>query len=357
MKDAKTVLAERNIPDLLGGAKDKREFIKRQNEIRKLLQNEMYGVIPNKPDHMTVEILDESAYARGTAIMKKLKLIFEMDGETFSFPAMSIVPRSDKKLPAFVTISFFGESQNKYTPTEEICDNGFALFSFNYKDVSSDDDDFKNGIAKNLVKSRRKPNASSKIAIWAWAAMRMMDYVETLPEIDTENVAVIGHSRLGKTALLAGGCDERFKYVISNESGCAGAAIERGKCGETYKAITKAFPFWFCPDFVEKAREGFEFPFDQHFLTSLTVPRTLIIGSAVLDQWADPESEFLGALATNEAYSLFGMEGLIHNGEFPKPECVLDSGNACYYTREGTHYLSRHDWNAYCNIIKKKMQK
>ena len=98
-----------------------------------------------------------------------------------------------------------------------------------------------------------------------------------------------------------------------------------------------------------------EFDKDQHFLTALTVPRTLIVGSAVLDQWADPVSEFLGAKVLDEAYAIYGMQGLVTPDELPKVGAILDEGNACYYMREGTHYLSRHDWNTYCNIIKKKM--
>lgn len=357
MKNVKAALAERNIPDLLNGAESKADFIKRQNEIRRILENKMYGVIPPKPDHMSVEVVSDELYAAGSAVKKTLNFTFEANGERFSFPAISVIPKSDKKVPAFVSIGFFKGEQNKYRPAEEICNNGFAVFSFCYKDVASDDDDFKNGIAKYLVKSRRKANASGKISLWAWAAMRVMDYVETLDKIDLDNVAVIGHSRLGKTALVTGGFDERFKYVISNNSGCAGAAIERGKVGETYKQITDRFPFWFCPDFVSKATAGIGFDFDQHFLNALSVPRNLIIGSAALDLWADPESEFLGALATNDAYELFGMRGLICPSKMPTARCVLDEGEASYYLREGTHYISRNDWNTYCDIIKKKMAK
>lgn len=356
MDKANAALIERRIPDLLNGANDVISFKKRQEEIKELLQNKMYGVIPKKPDHMSVNVINELPFAAGRAVKRDLEFVFEMNGETFSFPAVSVIPKSEKKIPAFVHISFFSGEQNKYMPTEEICDNGFAVFSFDYRDVSSDDDDFKSGIAKYLVKSRRKANASSKITLWAWAAMRVMDYVATLDEIDLDNVAVIGHSRLGKTALLAGGFDERFKYVISNQSGCAGAAIERGKVGETYKLITERFPFWFCPDFLERVGAGEDIELDQNLLTSLTVPRTLIVGSAALDLWADPESEFYGALSTNEAYALFGMKGLVHGGEAPVARAVLDDGNACYYVREGTHYLSRHDWNTYCDIIKKKIK-
>ena len=358
MDTVKRILEERNLPDLLNGAADEISFLKRQKDITDILLNQMYGEMPKKPEHMSVELVSEyPTFAAGSAVCKELKLIFTNGDDSFSFPIISIIPKSDKKLPAFVNLSFFNGDQNKYTPSEEICNNGFALFSFCYKDVASDDDNFKSGIAKYLVKSRKKANASSKISLWAWAAMRVMDYIETLDEIDTDNVAVIGHSRLGKTALLAGGIDKRFKYVISNESGCAGAAIERGKVGETYKLITERFPFWFCPSFIEKATKSESFNFDQHFLAALTVPRTLIIGSAEEDLWADPASEFLCAASLDEAYAIFGKKGLLHNDEIPTPKSVLDSGEACYYVRKGTHYLSRHDWNTYCDIIKRKISR
>lgn len=356
MKNIEKILEERGVPSFITGVGSKEEFAKRQEEIRHLLLNEEYGMIPNAPEHMSVEVVStDDRFCAGSATLKKLNLHFEMGGESFAFPITSVIPKSEKKLPAFVSINFSSDVPDKYMPTEEICDNGFAVFSFGYKDVSSDDGNFKNGIAKNLVKSRRKNNAPSKISLWAWAAMRVMDYIMTVDEIDHSNVAVVGHSRLGKTALLTGGCDTRFKYVISNESGCAGAAIERGKIGETYKRIAEVFPYWFCPSFIKKATSGENFSYDQNFLLALSVPRTIIIGSAEEDLWADPASEFLAAASLDSAYELFGERGLVHNDEIPTPDTILKSGNVCYHIRTGTHYFSRKDWQAYMSIIKDKM--
>lgn len=359
MTTIEKLLEERNLPSLLNGANTPKEFEKRQDEIRSLLTERQYGVIPPKPDHMYVEVTSSlENFACGIAVLKRLKFTFEVGEHSFSFPLISAIPKDKKNIPAFVHIGFESGDGNKYMPTEEIVERGFALFAFSYKDVSSDDDNFKDGIAKYLVKSRRSKNASSKISLWAWAAMRVMDYVESLGDIiDLDNVAVLGHSRLGKTALLTGGFDQRFKYVISNESGCAGAAIERGKIGETYKKISSVFPYWFCPRFRREADDEVDFPFDQHYLLSLTVPRQLIIGSAEEDLWADPRSELLGAASLNEAYALYGMEGLVSDGEVPKARAVLDGGNATYYVRKGTHFLSRHDWNTYMDIIEKKIAK
>lgn len=359
MSAVEKLLKDRNIPSLLDGINTPEAFEKRQDEIRELLSEKQYGVIPPKPDHMHVEVISSLGnFACGKAVLNRLKFTFEIGSERFSFPAISAIPKNKTKVPAFVHIGFDKGDAGKYMPTEEIVERGFALFAFYYQDVTTDNNNFKNGIAKYLVKSRREKNASSKISLWAWAAMRVMDYVETLAEvIDLDNVAVIGHSRLGKTALVTGGYDKRFKYVISNESGCAGAAIESGKVGERYKVISSVFPYWFCPAFNRKARKEIAVPFDQHFLLSLTVPRQLIIGSAAEDLWADPTSEFLGAASLSDAYALYGKEGLVHNDEIPEARSVLDGGNASYYVREGTHFLSRHDWNTYMDIIEKKLDK
>ncbi len=359
MSNIQKLLDERNIPDILDGVKTAADFEKKQDMIRKLLAERQFGEIPKKPEHMYIENGEPyENFAAGKAIRTNHIFKFEMDGKRFSFPAMSVIPKGKKRCPAFVFIAFEGGEANKYMPTEEIVERGFALFTFCYKDVSSDDNNFNSGIAKYLVKSRRKNTATSKIGLWAWAAMRVMDYIETLGDvIDLNNIAVIGHSRLGKTALVTGGYDKRFKYIISNDSGCCGAAIESGKVGERYDRISKVFPYWFCPAFNRDAGAGTPMPFDQNFLLSLSVPRCVIIGSAEEDIWADPTSEFLGVASLGDAYALYGMKGLVHNDELPEARAVLDEGDAVYYVREGAHYLSRHDWNTYMDIIEKRLDK
>ena len=358
MGNVQNLIDERNLPSLLKGVKSAKDFEKKKEKIKKLLIEREYGEIPRKPDHMFVEETDVyENFAAGTAVRKYLKFTFEMDGKSFSIPVTSMIPKSDKKLPAFIDISFEKGEGGKYQPAEEIMNRGFALFTFYYQGVTSDSGDFKNGIAKHLVKSRRKNTASGKIALWAWAAIRVMDYVETLGDIiDLDNVAVVGHSRLGKTALLAGAFDERFKYVISNDSGCAGAALERGKIGERYKRISEVFPYWFCPAFNRDAAADIELPFDQNALLSMSVPRHIIIGSAEEDVWADPKSEFLCLASIEPIYKLYKKKGLIHNDKLPEAREVLAEGDATYYVRRGTHYFSRHDWNTYMDIIESKMK-
>jgi len=360
MTKIEKLIEQRYIPDALMMDSGKRastpeEFYLRREEIKKLLMEKEYGIIPRKPDKMRVEVLEDfDNFCAGKAPRKKLSFICELDGREFSFVAYSVIPKGKKDLPAFVHINFRPDVPDRYMPSEEIADRGYAVFSFFYEDVAKDSGDFESGCAKYLCKDRTKKNAAGKIAMWAWAAMRIMDHIETLPEIDKENVAVVGHSRLGKTALVTGGFDERFKYVISNDSGCSGAALSRGKGGESVERICEVFPFWFCPEYVENSSEFEKCGFDQNFLLTLSVPRHLMIGSAKEDLWADPTSEFLNLASMKEAYGIFGMKGLIHEDEIPSAKSWLGKGEALYQIRNGNHYFSREDWLAYMDYIDSK---
>ena len=352
------IINERKIPELMKLNTGRRiktaaDLELRREELKKIMQVEEYGIIPPKPDHLEVTLIEEYAnFCAGRAVRQKLTFTVTVGEKKFSWPVTASIPSGKTGIPAFVHINFRPDVPDMYQPTEEIIDDGFAVFSFNYKDVTSDDNNFKNGIAP-IFGNRRRMDAPGKIAMWAWAAMRVMDYIETLDMIDKSNVAVVGHSRLGKTALVAGGYDERFKYIISNDSGCSGAAITRGKQGETPTVITNVFPFWFCPRYNKNAAKFNEGKFDQHFLMALSCPRHLMVGSAKEDIWADPESEFLGAEMASEFWRFSGMRGLVHNGEIPEAKTVLDEGEVFYQVRTGTHYFSREDWREYINYIKK----
>ena len=355
------ILKERNVPDLmtsLNGEKvtTKEQFAKRREELLEIIQKNEYGYMPGAPDKMEVEVTNEPPnFAAGKATKRELLFTLTVDGVTRSFPVVSVIPNNKKNVPAFVFMNFSFDSPDRYLPTEEIIDNGFAVFSFHAHGATSDNNDFTTGVAPLFARGERESTAPGKIAMWAWCAMRIMDYIETIEAIDKENVAVIGHSRLGKTALLAGALDERFKYVISNDSGCSGAAITRGKEGETVPVITNVFPFWFCPSYVEHANDFETLGYDQHFLMALTAPRYLMVGSAKEDLWADPASEFLGAYAASAAWRVLGKTGLVTKDEIPAPKTVLPEGDVLYQVRFGTHYMSREDWCEYMNFIKSKM--
>ena len=362
MKRILDSIKERNIPEILPASFNFKNgvasFEEKKKKIIKMLEENEYGVMPKKPEHLSVEIVSvDEIFCAGKATLTNLKFTVTLENGEFSFPVVSVIPKSQNKVPAFVHIAFRDAVPDKYMASEEIVDSGFAVFSFCYKDITSDDVNFRNGLSKLLSPKRRGMTAPGKIAMWAWTAMRVMDYVETLDTIDTDNVAVIGHSRLGKTALLTGAYDNRFKYVISNDSGCSGAAVTRGKGGENIASIITNFPHWFCPRYKKYASNEDALPYDQHFLLAASLPRHVLIGSAEKDHWADPKSEFISAyLAGEVCEKIYGVPGLVHGGKTPIEPCVLNEGRIHYHMRLGYHYLSREDWNNYIQYIKMHME-
>jgi hypothetical protein len=187
------------------------------------------------------------------------------------------------------------------------------------------------------------------IATWAWQYSRILDWLETLPEVDPRRIHVVGHSRLGKAALWAGAGDERFATVVSNESGCGGAALERRNFGETIAHITKKFPHWFCPAFATFADRTADLPVDSHVTLAMAAPRPLYVASAVEDRWADPRGEFLGAVAASPVWRLFGREGV---GTTDWPPVGASVGDwVGYHVRAGKHDLLAEDWERFADFV------
>lgn len=187
------------------------------------------------------------------------------------------------------------------------------------------------------------------MAAWAWQLSRILDWLVTLPEVRKDAVTVVGFSRLGKAALWAGACDERFAAVVSMESGCGGAALSRRDYGETVADITGRFPHWFCPRFASFAGREAELPCDQHCLLALVAPRPLYVASAVEDRWSDPRGEFLACVAAEPAWRLFGLEG-IATGDYPAVDTPVGR-TVGYHVRTGRHELLAYDWQRCADFI------
>ena len=231
-----------------------------------------------------------------------------------------------------------GSSMGRW-PVELVLARGYALVTAYYGDLDPDfDDGFRNGVhrlfstEKNLPRS---PTDWGSIGAWAWGLSRAMDYFEMDDEIDHNKVAVVGHSRLGKATLWAGAQDERFGIVISNNSGCGGAALFRRRIGETIAHITSSFPHWFSGRFAQYSGMEDTLPIDQHMLLALIAPRPVYVASADQDHWADPQGEFLATEHVGPVYNLLGQE---------------KSASVGYHIRPGTHDLTEYDWNYYLDF-------
>lgn len=347
-------IAQRRLSPAIPADLKPQDWGKYRKEMIALFEREEYGITPPAPKEVRAEKGPYEGHAwAGKAEHYPVKLSFDTPKGEFSFTADIILPHSDKPLPMFLYLSFLPYPNGRYGPIEEIVDHGYAMATFCYKDVTSDDGDMTNGLA--AMYPRDNPATDwGKIGMWAFAASRLMDYVQTLPEIDKSRIFSVGHSRLGKTSIWTAVQDERFAGCCSNDSGCSGAAITRAKDGERIAEIMRNFPYWFCGNYQKYIGKEYDLPFDQHQLLALVAPRALCVASAEQDGWSDPKSEYMAAYMASDAWKLLGLPGLVNApADYPKAVCHYDEGTVGYHLRTGEHFMSRYDWLSYIKYFDK----
>lgn len=338
---------------------------KRRPELLELFRTHIYGRMPvGRPDTLRFVVKSVTpGMMDGKATRKQIEITYQGPGGKGAFDLLLFVPsEAAKPVPAFLLICNRGqdnidptrEIKSPFWPAEEIIARGYAAAAFVVSQIDPDQHDgFQNGV-HGLFDQKRGPDAWGTIAAWAWGASRAMDYLESDADIDARRVAVVGHSRGGKTALWAGAEDERFALVVSNNSGATGAAIARGKKGESVAQINKAFPHWFNENYKKYDGREDDLPVDQHELLALIAPRRVYVASASEDAWADPASEFRSSVLAEPVYRLFGLSG-VGTDQMPEPETPLHGGGIGYHVRTGGHSLTPYDWHRFLDFADKRL--
>ena len=325
----------------------------RRKEILTILQEYAYGDYPS-PVPVEGTILEEtSRCCSGTAVYQKILIGCKFGEKRFSFPLQLLTPEKPAKKPLIFCINFRDSIPDEYIPAEEIVDNGFALAVLYYNDVTNDDGDFNDKLAAFYPRtgSGRDP---AKISLWAWSVSRALDHLLTRADIDETRIALIGHSRLGKTALWCAANDTRIRCVCSNDSGCMGTGYARAwmQGAESTALIEQKFPYWFCENFKSISSKSDNMPFDQHMLIAAVAPRYVLINSASKDDWANPPAEQLSCVGASPAWQAYGKTGYTgHVNTCGVNEGSLE-GELGYYKRYGIHFLGRKDWLNFIAFIK-----
>ena len=357
---------------------------KRRPELFAFFENKVYGKVPGDLDRVTFELLEESDDAfGGKARRKQVQVSLLKNEKSIRFTMLIYLPKGAVASPIFLGYNFYGNhsitddrdvilseawamnskalkvTDHRLTRAssglrsgrwaiEKILDAGFGLATMYYGEIDPDKNDLMDGLHELFYEhgqEQPKNNEWGSLSAWAFGLSRALDYFEQDVAIDAESVVVFGHSRLGKAALWAGASDPRFAAVISNNSGCGGAALSKRRFGETINVINTSFPHWFCRNFKNYNNNEEALPVDQNQLLALIAPRPVYVASSKEDRWADPKGEFLAAYHASSVYGLFGKEGISAKAMPPVHAPIHKS--VAYHIRNGKHGVTNYDWEQY----------
>lgn len=342
--------------------------------IMNFFEQEVYGLMPQRQVSISYKVVEEAQGALGGKAIRRQVAMHIKGLDAPVLILMYLPANAQGPVPAFFGMNYKGNHQIHpdegiipspnaiategepqrgadaiHWPVEFLLESGYAVVTFNRDNLEPDfDDGFQNGphplfYAKG--QTAPKPNEWGTLGAWAWGMSRVMDYLESDKDIDSNRVAVIGHSRLGKATLWAGAHDSRFALVISNSSGCGGAALSVNNPGESIDKINKVFPYWFCDNFNKYRNNEDGLLVDQQGLIALVAPRPVYVASATQDRWAYSVGEFQSALFASPIYELYGLKGL--KEPMPAPDSPAMDGHVGYHVRSGVHDITLYDWQQY----------
>lgn len=372
----------KELPDVLrmfdGASVTTREdwLVKRRPELKKLFQHYMYGYLPPQPKTVAKVTQTKDGLCGGAVTLKEIELRFADLPENAPriHLALFLPSRASDPVPVFLALNSCGNQEVLDDPAITIDENawrrehctppvrgaakdfwcveylvsrGYAFATFHESDVDPDKPDFSDGIhpfyADLKIPEKSRPGT---IAAWAWGLHRAVDYLGADPQIDPQRVCLTGHSRRGKTALLAAAMDERIALVVPHQSGTGGMALSRDSQQETVERINRVFPHWFNDQFTEFNERVDRLPFDQHALIALVAPRPLLDTEGAQDAWANFPRSLDALKAADPVYKLLGKPGLVGTGLVQDGEPIVgpNFGTILQCRLNQKHTLNRDYW-------------
>lgn len=374
---------------------------KRRPELKALFQHYMYGYLPAKPQRWVVEevLFSDPQFLDGKATLSESQLAFFGPDLKQRLHVLLVIPNQrPAAVPVFVGMNFCGNhalanhpkihlpeswvykscdgstnerateagrgTQSTVWNLDLIVDRGYGLACFYSGDIDPDTADFSDGIEPSFYRpgqTSAEPSDAGAISAWAWGYHRVVDFLleNHAQTIDGKRIAAVGHSRNGKTTLLAAAMDERIALAIPHQAGCGGTAPSRvsidRKDVETIRRINTSFPHWFCDNFPLFNEQPDKLPFDQHCLVALCAPRPVLFTNAIEDQWANPDGQFEMLKGADPVYRLLNAGG-IDARERPELRKLVES-TLGYYIRPGKHSMDREDWGVFLSFADKHFGK
>ncbi len=361
----------------------------RRPEILKLYETHIYGRVPERAPKVTWSVVETDPKAMDGAAVRKH--IVGRIGEGPDAPTVNVVLHLPAKatgpVPVLLQLNFFGNPPaagaakssgvktspaapvpekappksgfGAGTPIADFLARGYGYATFRYTEIQPDNatNAMRGVLGLALAPGQSRPAADEwgGISAWAWGAGRVLDYFENDNAVDARRVAIIGHSRLGKTALWAGARDPRFALVFSSCSGEMGAALARRDFGETVDDMAANFPWQFCGNFQKFSGHWNDMPVDAHMVIALNAPRPVFVTGGTQDQWADPRGQFLAQVAAGPVYRLLGRQDL-GTSELPPLDTPLTAGDLGFHYHTGGHTITAADWAAFLKFAERHLK-
>ncbi len=358
-----------------------RDWQKRRPEILELFAKNVYGESPRAPRHLDYTLFEKDGSALGgQAVRTQVTIFFSPDRKGPKEDLLIYVPAHHAgPVPVILALNFAGNQavvddpgiklatiwtrkthvretapessrgSDKTFEVAKILAHGYGFATVCYQDIEPD---FEGGITHGIRplfyrSGQTEPGLTDwgAIGAWSYGLSRAMDYLAEYKSIDPKRVAIMGHSRLGKTVLWAGALDTRFALVLASCPGEGGASLARRNYGETVANLVAHFPYWFCRNFAQYADDPARLPVDTHELIALLAPRPVYVTGAEQDQWSDPKGEFLAMVAAGPVYRLLGAQGLETDRMPPLNTPILHT--LAFHYRTSKHDVTPFDWDRF----------